>query len=199
MFPIREVLEDLRRKGCSSVSGLNPSAAAYLAASLPDPERLVVVTPDWDSALSFKSDLSFFLPGQEIGALPEAESFPFDRLLPNIEVTALRVSVLRSMGLGSGPTVIPAPTLVQSTPPSDVISGVSFSIRTGESLDRETLLITLSSMGYQRVAVVSQVGEMAVRGGIMDLYSPQSSHPIRIELWGEDAVSVHLKRQQCFQ
>ena len=190
MFPIREVLEDLRRKGCSSVSGLNPSAAAYLAASLPDPERLVVVTPDWDSALSFKSDLSFFLPGQEIGALPEAESFPFDRLLPNIEVTALRVSVLRSMGLGSGPTVIPAPTLVQSTPPPDVISGVSFSIRTGESLDRETLLITLSSMGYQRVAVVSQVGEMAVRGGIMDLYSPQSSHPIRIELWGEDIQSI---------
>lgn len=190
MFPVSDVLEDLRRKGYSPVSGLSPSATAWLAASLPDPGRLVIVTPDWDSALSFRSDLSFFLPGQEIGVLPEAESFPFDRLLPNIEIAALRVSALRSMGLGSGPTVIPAPALVQSTPPPDVISGVSFSIRTGETLDRETLLITLSSMGYRRVAVVSQVGEMAVRGGILDLYSPQSSHPMRIELWGEDIQSI---------
>ncbi|TNF48967.1 hypothetical protein EP232_01930, partial [bacterium] len=189
-FPASAILEDLRGKGYTSVSGLSPSATAYLAASLPEPQRLVIVTPDRDSAFSFMSDYSFFLPDQEIGILPEAESFPFDRLLPDIETTALRVSALRSMGLGSGPTVIPAPALAQSTPPPDVISGVSFSIRTGETLDRETLLIILSSMGYKRVAVVSQVGEMAVRGGILDLYSPQSTHPTRIELWGEDIQSI---------
>jgi transcription-repair coupling factor (superfamily II helicase) len=190
MFPTKEILEDLKHKGHSAVSGLSPSAAASLAASLPDPGRLVVVTPGWDSALSFRSDLSFFLPDQDVGILPEAESFPFDRLLPDIEIAALRVRALRSMRQGSGPTIIPAVALAQSTPPPDVISGTSFRIRTGETLDRENLLITLDSMGYHRVAVVSQVGEMAVRGGILDLYSPQSAHPVRVELWEEDVQSI---------
>jgi len=190
MFPTKEVIEDLKHKGRSTVSGLTPSAAACLAASMPDPGRLVVVTPGWESALSFKGDLSFFLPDREIGILPEAESFPFDRLLPDIEVAALRVSALRSMGQGTGPTIIPAAALIQPSPPPEAISGASFQVRTGETLDRETLLITLDSMGYRRVAAVSQVGEIAVRGGILDLYSPQSTRPVRVELWDEDVQSI---------
>ena len=190
MFPVTEILEDLKQHGVSSISGLGLPAAACLAASLPDPNRLVIVTPDEESADTLREDLSFFLPGQNVGALSPEEALPYERMLPDIERSSLRISALLAAGSGAAPVIIPCTALLQPTIPPDLLTRISLRINTGEDMDREMTLQNLSTMGYTKVPSVSQMGEMAVRGGIMDIFSPGHLFPVRIELWGNSVQSI---------
>ncbi|NOY87051.1 MAG: transcription-repair coupling factor [Deltaproteobacteria bacterium] len=190
MFPLTEILEDLDQRRVSSISGLGLPAAACLAASLPDPNHLVIVTPDDERARTFRDDLSFFLPGRNVGFLPPEEALPYERMLPDIERSSLRISCLLAAGSGAAPIVIPAPALLQPTIPPDLLAHISMTINSGEDMDREPALQNLSTLGYTRVPSVSQLGEMAVRGGILDIFSPGHLFPVRIELWGNSVQSI---------
>ena len=63
-------------------------------------------------------------------------------------------------------------------------------IRVGETLDRDLLAARLVSVGYQRMALVEEPGEVAVRGDIIDVFPPGLPQPLRIELWGEEVDSI---------
>ncbi|UCF31044.1 MAG: transcription-repair coupling factor [bacterium] len=190
MIPLDGVLEDLERKGSSSVYGIPPAAAAYLCACLPDPGRIVVVLPDEDSARSFASDLRFFRQTERIFHLSPTERVPFEWMIPDVEHYVLRIRSLWAMSTGAAPTVIAAPALMQPTLPPETLSACSLSPEVGRDMDRDALLRHLSAVGYRRVPVVSQAGEMAVRGGIIDLFSPSEEFPFRIELWGDEIQSI---------
>jgi len=60
----------------------------------------------------------------------------------------------------------------------------------GDSVDREALVEHLESAGYERVESVTGVGQWALRGGIVDVFSPAGSLPVRIELTGDDIDSL---------
>ena len=64
------------------------------------------------------------------------------------------------------------------------------SIRRGEMLDVDSLLPHLNTVGYHSTDVVEMPGEYALRGGILDVYSPEDERPVRIECFGDEVESI---------
>src|SRR5262249_56832228 len=95
-----------------------------------------------------------------------------------------------------GPEPLPA-----AAPPAALITPLwtreEFASRTlrlskGDSLDRELLLEALERCGYERVETVVAVGQWSLRGGIVDIFSPSQTGPIRLEFFGDDIESIRL-------
>src|SRR5438105_8548009 len=63
-------------------------------------------------------------------------------------------------------------------------------IRRGETIDTEPLLQHLNTVGYDATDVVEMPGEYALRGGILDVYSPEADRPVRIEFFGDEVESI---------
>ena len=186
------LLDNLEKTGTAAVSGITASAAAFLASSLRDPGSLIVITPDEESARSFTRDLTLFLGKREALHFPPFESLPYENLTPDVDTTALRVSALAAASQGAGPVVIPAIALLQPTLPPAALQQWEFTLQRDQPLDRDEATGRLAAMGYRRKPVASQVGDMAVRGGILDIYSPLTGDPIRVELWGDEIHSLRF-------
>ena len=63
-------------------------------------------------------------------------------------------------------------------------------MRVGTEIDFDSVLVRLVEMAYSRVDMVGKRGEFAVRGGILDLFSPTADHPVRIEFWGDEVSEL---------
>src|SRR5262245_13273358 len=74
-------------------------------------------------------------------------------------------------------------------PPQHLQSGL-LQVRVGASFPLSGLATALVERGYRRVSMVETVGEFALRGGILDLFSPGQTQPVRIEFFGEDVESI---------
>src|SRR5208337_717997 len=84
----------------------------------------------------------------------------------------------------------PAPPPSCSHPSQLPPSALARTIRRGESFDLESLLAHLNTVGYTSTDVVEMPGQYAVRGGILDVYSPEADRPLRIEFFGDEADSI---------
>ena len=187
-----DVTRDLQKHGSTRLCGLSLPASAHLASTLPHPESLVIVTPDRTTAQAFARDFNFFLPRAGALVLPEAESIPLEKMLPDMDTVSSRIRALGTISTSGAPVVLPAPALLQPVPPPSLLERSDLVLRIEMNLDREPFLTKLLSWGYRRVAVVSQVGEIAVRGGIIDIFTPAADLPYRLELWGDDIKSIRI-------
>ena len=76
--------------------------------------------------------------------------------------------------------------LSQRTIPPAVLQAAAFTLKTGEEYDMDSLLLKLSGAGYSHCSMVEGPGQYAVRGGILDIYSPASDRPVRMEFFGDE-------------
>jgi len=90
------------------------------------------------------------------------------------------------------PPIIVAPwsALAWRVPAREAVRAATVRIARGDSIDRDALVLRLVSAGYSRQSVVEERGEVAVRGGIVDVFPPQRAHPVRIELLGDEVESL---------
>ena len=196
MFPLSLLLEKVNEKQSVAVSGLPAPGAALFASRLARSRSLAVITPSAESAQAFARDLTFFSNGDEASGeagplyMPPSESLPFEQLTPDVDTAAMRISALAALSSGTQTVVIPVEALLQPVPPPDTLHQWVLKVAEGNTVDRDQLTGRLATMGYRREPVASQVGDMAVRGGILDIFSPLSEQPVRIELWDEDIQSI---------
>ncbi|MDF1536295.1 MAG: transcription-repair coupling factor [bacterium] len=174
------------------VSGLTLPGAALLASRLASSRPLAIITPSAESAQAFTRDLSLFMGKAGPCTLPPSESLPYEQLTPDVDTAAARIAALASLRSGERTVVIPAEALSQPVPPPGALDRWVLTVREGASVDRDELTGRLAAMGYRREPVALHVGDVAVRGGIVDIFSPLSEKPMRIELWGEDIQSIRF-------
>ena len=174
-----------------------PSAAraAYLAARrslIPAGTPLVAVVRTEDEAHRLADDLRSWLASGQVRVLPERAALPLERALPEHEESAERLEVLGELGSGRHHLVIVAPlqALVQRTLAPGQLSAGRIELRRGERVAQRVLLTRLVDGGYDPVVEVSGVGEFANRGGIVDVWPPGATDPIRIELFGDEIDSI---------
>ena len=169
-------------------------------------ERVVVyVTPHSRAADTAIASLRGFLGEREgesrIRSYPRHDTLPFDRFSPQPFLVSQRMEVLHRLdqaARGSAhsqdekPPIIVAPRSALSlrVPSRELLRRSTHRISVGDSLDRDTFVARLVGLGYQRMALVEEPGEVAVRGDIVDVFPPQLSTPIRIELWGDEIDSI---------
>src|SRR5215467_6798719 len=128
---------------------------------------------------------------ENIVSLPASDVLPFQNLSPHPEIQEQRAISLWKIATGAAEIIV-VPVLAATTRlrAADFYSDLARSIRSGEALDTTPLVQHLNSVGYNSTDVVEMPGEYAVRGGILDVYSPEAERPLRIELFGDEVESI---------
>lgn len=121
--------------------------------------------------------------------LPAWETLPFEHVSPTTATMAQRMQARHALHRRSPGAVIVASVraAVQRISPSPVDPLV---LRTGESADFDSLVRRLADLGYERTDRVEGRGELAVRGGIVDVYPTQADGPVRIDFWGDEVEEI---------
>ncbi|HSG47427.1 MAG TPA: transcription-repair coupling factor [Longimicrobiales bacterium] len=169
------------------------AGAATLAAlhrRLPD-RILVAVLPDPNQAQAVEADLDALL-GEGISHIfPQRESLPYESDEPHVEIGGLRVEAVEAVFSGRGRILVTTVRALQERVPlPSHLADLRLTLRVGDTLPLGMLVEILEERGFQRVPVVEEVGQFAVRGGILDVFSFGSPDPLRVEFWGDDIESL---------
>jgi transcription-repair coupling factor (superfamily II helicase) len=130
--------------------------------------------------------------GGRVRPFPHHDTPPYDRFSPQAFVIAQRMDVLYRWAAPEPGAVVVAPwaALALRVPSRESVRSRTVRLEVGQELDRDELVATLLRAGYERQPLVEERGELAVRGGIVDLFPPQRSRPIRVELLGDEVESI---------
>ncbi len=181
------------------VSGLTPTAKALLLVQLQRAagRPLIFVVNDNRAVEDFLpvlrgfSELTSAGDPDSIISLPARDVLPFQNLSPHPELQEERATALWKIATGSVSIVIsPIAATAIRLRSNEYYSDLARTIRRGESFDLDALLAHLNTVGYTATDVVEMPGQYAVRGGILDVYSPEADRPLRIEFFGDEADSI---------
>jgi transcription-repair coupling factor (superfamily II helicase) len=138
------------------------------------------------AAKRIQDELKAFL-GETAPILPSRELTLYDTAVVSRAWEQKRLRQLYDLNKGNTLLQIFSwESLSQRTIPPTVLEGASFTLTVGEEYPLETLLKQLSAAGYSRCGMVEGPGQYAVRGGIVDIYSPAADQPFRAEFFGDE-------------
>src|SRR5580704_11309221 len=177
---------------------LRPVLAAALALSQAAGRFVLAVTATAREADDLTAALGSFLTAGAVACFPGWETLPHERLSPQSDTVGRRIAVLRRLahpaeaGQPDGPlavVVAPARSLLQP-----IVAGLGdlepVSLHEGQAYELDDLLTRLVEIGYTRADLVSSRGEIAVRGGIVDVFPPTEEHPLRVEFFGDTVEEI---------
>ncbi len=185
--------------GRISVSGLTPTAKALLLVLLQrSADRpLILAVSDNRSMEDFVPLLQAFceLIGaadpETIVALPTRDVLPFQNLSPHPELQEERAVALWKIATGAVSIVVsPITATALRLRSAEYYADLARIVRRGDTFDTDPLLRHLNTVGYASTDVVEMPGEYALRGGILDVYSPEADRPVRIEFFGDEVESI---------
>ena len=183
---------------------LRPFLAASIAGypSADQPRFVLAVTATAREAEVLTSGLESLLPEGTVAFFPAWETLPHERLSPRSDTSGRRLAVLRRLAhpdTGSARSgalsvlVTPVRSLLQP-----MVSGLGdldpVALRGGQAADFDEVIGHLVDIGYARTDLVEHRGEIAVRGGILDVFPPTEEHPLRVEFWGDTVEEIRYFR-----
>ncbi|NQX80244.1 MAG: transcription-repair coupling factor, partial [Hyphomicrobiaceae bacterium] len=155
---------------------------------------LLHVTRDDRRLEALEKALAFFAPTTRVVSLPAWDTVPYDRVSPNTDIVAKRITALVRLALqiGKEPMIVltTVNAVVQRLPPRLFIRQAMRQIAPGQRIDINRLLQRLQLGGYMRTGTVIEAGEFAVRGGILDLFPPGRANPVRLDFFGDTLESI---------
>ncbi len=173
---------------------------------------VLAVTATGREAEDLTAALTSLLPPRTVACFPAWETLPHERLSPRSDTVGQRLAVLRRLahpdpaasqeaphetvpeetGPASGPlqvVVAPVRSLLQP-----IVAGLGdiepIRLRPGDEADLDEVLTKLVEAGYTRAELVENRGDIAVRGGILDVFPPIEEHPLRIEFFGDTVEEI---------
>ena len=185
--------------GNASLSGLTTTAKAVYAVLLwQSAGRPLVIVVDGnkqaeDLSEAVNSFFSLLVADDRYGPqlLPALDVLPMQNLSPHAEICEQRAIGLWSLATQRTPiTILPVASALLRIEPADYYRQLTLRLRAGEELPLEEVVSHLESIGYERREPVEMVGEYSVRGGILDVFSPESQKPVRIDLFGDQVESI---------
>lgn len=175
-----------------NVSGISESRVAPVAAYLSKEEgQSIIIVPSENRAKRLAEDLSFFVRDRDIYVLPSEEHVFLKYEARNHDMMMDRLKALKALRTGNPVIVIaPVSAAIKKITPHNVFEEKVIKITLGEEIDVEEVKQSLMQMGYERMGVVESRGEYSIRGGIIDIYTPDGEYPYRIELFGTEVDSI---------
>ncbi|RKZ09331.1 transcription-repair coupling factor, partial [bacterium] len=177
-----------------AVTGLLGSAPACALAGLYREHggRWLIVCPELADAEALCDDLDSWQVGK-VHYLPELEILPFDRKSPTRDIQASIQAGLHALQAGEdGFFVTTIYGLRHKLMSAQTLEQARFELKSGQMVDTDEVGERLAGLGYRPAGVVEQPGDLAIRGGLIDIFSPAHSLPMRIELFGDEIESIRL-------
>ena len=123
--------------------------------------------------------------------LPAHDVLPFENLSPHPDVQEQRAAALWKLATGAVSILIaPVEAAALRLFDRDYYAGLAVTLKRGEEVDVEVLTGHLASVGYTQMDLVEMPGQFTRRGGILDVYSPESDRPVRIEFFGDEIETI---------
>ncbi|MFC0036730.1 transcription-repair coupling factor [Actinomadura rayongensis] len=180
-----------------------PVLAAALTRSVGD-GVVLAVTAGGREAEDLAAALTSLLEPGRVAHFPSWETLPHEKLSPRSDTVGQRLAVLRRLarpdapdladddeGRGGTLDVVVTPVRAVLQP---IVAGLAdlepVRLRAGDAADLDDTVRRLVDAGYHRVDLVEKRGEIAVRGGILDVFPPTEEHPLRVEFWGDDVEEI---------
>ncbi|HWF38958.1 MAG TPA: transcription-repair coupling factor [Candidatus Acidoferrales bacterium] len=197
---MQETFDTTRRGGGEvRLSGLTDSAKALLAplafSALGRPTILVVESNKRAEALL--EPLRWFYraitgkPAHRVAYLPAQEILPYERRSPHAEISEARAVSLWRFATGEADLLIASvQAAVWRVRHPDFYRRLARTIERDESIPHEDLIGFLVGAGYEKHVSCEMPGQFAVRGGIIDVFSPEALQPVRVELLGDTIESI---------
>ncbi len=176
---------------------LRPLALAALAGRVEGPVLAVVSTENEASELA--DELRCLLPADSVAVYPAWETLPHERLSPRPDTVGRRLAVLRRLAHPDPSDPATGPLSVVVAPVRSVlqpqVAGLGdlepVKLQVGDdSRELGEIVAALVAAGYARTELVERRGDIAVRGGILDVFPPTEEHPLRVEFWGDEVEEV---------
>ena len=214
---VRELLADLEHSvafervqrhlsagtGRRRVSGLTATARAlYLpsfvrAANAP----CVIIVADNKAAESLHAavlsacELTVALPAEAVLRLPAHDVLPFESLSPHPEIQEMRAATLWKIATASKSQparliIAPLESACMKLFDRDFYKGLALHLKRGEEYMPDMLVEHLLEVGYTKVDVVEMPGQVTLRGGILDVFGPETDRPLRIDFFGDEIESL---------
>jgi transcription-repair coupling factor (superfamily II helicase) len=134
------------------------------------------------------SALRFFAPDMPVVPFPGWDCLAYDRVSPNADISSARMSTLAALVHEMPGQFIVLTTLSAATqriPPRSVLREAAFTAQVNQRIDEPALRAFLVRMGFVQSPTVTEPGDYAVRGGIIDIYPPGPGGPVRLDLFGD--------------
>jgi len=177
-------------------SGLAGSSVMVMLAAMHRvrPERIwLLVAGGPEDADQAASDLEALLGEQAVFLYPQRESLPYEEGEPHLEIGGARVEALEALLSGRARLMVTTARAMQELSPAvDGLRDLRLEIRAGDTVKLPELSGRLEEMGFERVATVEEVGQFALRGGIVDVFGFGTPEPARIELLGDEVDSIRF-------
>jgi transcription-repair coupling factor (superfamily II helicase) len=197
---LQELLRRLPAGGDLGLSGLTLTAKALytvLLWQLTERPLIVVADGNRQAETLFESIETFYqilVPGRDRAApilLPGLDVLPMQAMSPHAAILEQRaVGLWRLAGQRVPIAVMPVGAALQRIHPGNFYRQLALGLRLNDEAPLEDVVAHLESVGYQRRDPVERVGEYSVRGGILDVFSPEAAKPVRIDLFGDQVDSI---------
>jgi len=195
----QEALRRLAAGAGSSLSGLTNTAKAVYSVLLWQSvgrPLIVVVDGNKQAETLFEAVQTFFhlLADEREGGpqlLPALDVLPMQTLSPHAEIAEQRAIGLWRLATQRVPiTILPVASALLRIEPPEFYRHLALKLRIGDEVPLDEVIAHLDSVGYERREPVEMIGEYSVRGGILDVFSPESPKPVRIDLFGDQVESI---------
>ena len=191
----RSLLAAIDNGACpAAFSGLSAVHRAHFAAGIRQElnRPVVVVCADEGEAERMARDLAA-LSGEAVCTLSAREFTFHNAAVVSRQYEHRRLSTLRALAAGECPLLVcTVESILQRTIPKTLLTQAAQVVRMGERHDLGELAGTLAAAGYTRCEQVEGVGQFALRGGILDFFSPAHPKPVRVEFFGDEIDAMGL-------
>ncbi|MEW6380370.1 MAG: transcription-repair coupling factor [bacterium] len=160
--------------------------------------NFLILAPSCELAEKLYQDLQFFVrmihpqaAGYSVHLFPAWEILPYEAQSPLPEVVSRRIESLYALlNHPAGMVVAPVEAALQNLMPKRVFNSTVGFFGAGETIEREEIIGLLVRGGYRMVDLVEDPGDYSVRGGVLDIFPPGHSSPVRLEFFGDTIESI---------
>ena len=195
-LPVERLLKAPHMIASGVPEGLDALLLGELARQTPRGAPILHIARDANRLVTLEDALAFFAPDVTVLTFPAWDGVPYDRVAPNADTIARRIATLSELThretAGNKSSLIVLTTVnavVQRVPPRAFIAASSMRLAAGNAVSMQKLVERLEVSGYGRAGTVTDPGQYAVRGGILDLYPP-GAQPVRLDFFGDTLESI---------
>ena len=157
---------------------------------------VLLVTATGREAEAAAAAIGDLIGDENVALFPSWETLPHERLSPRADTVGRRLATLRRIAHpeqhpAGYPAVVVATVRSMIQPMAPHLGEMApVTLRVGDETDLSELVEQLVSLAYTRVDMVEKRGEIAVRGGILDIFPPTDDHPVRVEFFGDEITDI---------
>jgi transcription-repair coupling factor (superfamily II helicase) len=183
-----------RGRSSLTLGGVPDGLEGRILGRLAEAEGTVIfIARDARRLAAAEATLAFFAPSVPTLGFPAWDSLPYDRVSPNAEVSAKRMSTLHELlqpHKGARVLFTTANAVVQRVPDRASVAERAWAAAAGNVVAMDRLTKWLETNGFDRASTVREIGEYALRGGIVDLWAPGTPSPFRLDFFGDTLETI---------